>query len=132
MALTERGGRITSNRTRHSARLIGNSLVDWEVSFLPGWVMDVFGARTAMEIADVAGREPWASELTQWVKRQGWADDLGMRPRDVLNHVGSKPAWRASEKSPGTGIGYFPEKQRQPRRKAAEPSAGHDEPEAGG
>lgn len=133
MALTVRGGRITSNRTRHSARLIGNSFTDWEVSFLPGRVMDYDDACTAMKIADLAGPELWHSDFQDWIERQRLADTLGMAPRSVVGLVGSKPAWRASERSPSTdSIDYYPKKQRQPRRKATEPVVERDEPEAGG
>jgi hypothetical protein len=82
MALTARGGLITSNRTRHSARLIGNSLINWEVSFLPGRVMNYDDARTAMTIADLAGPERWHPDLQDWTDRQRWADKLGITPTE--------------------------------------------------
>jgi hypothetical protein len=120
---------ISSDRTPHSARLVNGSLYYWEVSYLPGRRMDYYDAHTAMTIADMAGPEHTHDELRAWVRREIWADRIGLNAVDVLDHVACPPAWAAGEKGAYEhDREYFP---RQPRRKPSEP-AERDEPEAGG
>jgi hypothetical protein len=95
--------------------------------------MDYADARTAMTIADMAGPEHTHDELRVWVHREIWADSLGLTAIEVLEHVSCSPAWAVGEK--GTcehDRGYFPQKRRQPPRKAVEAAAERDDPEAGG
>jgi len=133
VALTRRGNAITSDRTPHSARLVNGSLHYWEVSYLPGRRMDYYDARTAMTVADLAGPEHTHPELRAWVRREALADGLGLGAVDVVEHLACAPAWAAGEKGAYEhDREYFPQKRRQPRRKAAESAAERDDPEAGG
>lgn len=59
-----------------------------------------------------------------WVRQGLWADILYLDIDEVLESVSRPPAWTAGEKG---YYEHFPE-----QREAAETTAEHDDPEAGG
>ena len=78
---------ISGDRTRLTARLISGHPQAWEVSWLPGQLLDRNNAITAMILADVAGsRAPQAGDRL-WPHIQGWAAELGLTAPDALAQV---------------------------------------------
>jgi hypothetical protein len=81
--------------------------------------MDYRDALTAMTIADLAGPEHTHEELRTWIKREIWADGLGLTAVDVLDHLECSPAWAAGERRYYEhDCEYFPKKRQQSRRKS--------------
>lgn len=96
MALTILDGSMSSDRTRHTARLAlgGNHL--WEVSWLPGRPLDRNSAITAMLLADVTADGDVRTGHRLWIHVEGWAAELGLTAPDVLCRTSRQP----TDKSP--------------------------------
>jgi hypothetical protein len=90
MTLTINDTTMTSDQTGHTARLTSGSLHLWEVSWLPGRVLDRNSAITAMVLADHA-REPDLNERHRlWPFIEGWAAELALTGADAVDRV-SRP-----------------------------------------
>ena len=63
----------------------------WEVSWLPGRVLDRNGATTAMVLADQAGVHDLNERHRLWPHIEGWAAELGLTGSDAVNGV-SQPS----------------------------------------
>ena len=91
MTLTIYDTTMTSDQTAHAARLAPGSQDQWEVSWLPGRVLDRNSAITAMTLADIAGERDLDERHRLWPFIQGWAAELGLTGSDAVNRV-SRPA----------------------------------------
>lgn len=86
MALTITDQIMRSADTAHTAQLVHFEAGDaWEVSWLPGRVLDRNAAVTAMMIAQAVGRGVGLHDDPQWPHLDGWAAELGLTgPRAVV------------------------------------------------
>jgi hypothetical protein len=94
MSLTINDTTMTSDQTAHSARQAPGSQHLWEVSWLPGRVLDRNSAITAMVLAD-STREPDLNERHRlWPFIESWAAELGLTASDAIS-------WASQPASPG-------------------------------
>jgi hypothetical protein len=68
---------MTSDQTAHTARHAPDRN-GWEVSWLPGQILDRNTAITAMILADTAAEEDLYEGHRLWPFIQGWAAELGL------------------------------------------------------
>ncbi len=92
MTLTINDTSMTSDYTAHTAQEIpsGNG---WEVSWLPGQILDRNTAATAMILADIASGEELHEGHRLWPHIQGQSAELGL--------TGPQAVAAASQPSPG-------------------------------
>ena len=91
MTLTINDTTMTSDQSAHTARLASGSHHLWEVSWLPGRVLDRNSAITAMTLADIASETGPNERHQLWPFIQGWAAELGLTGSDAINRT-SRPA----------------------------------------
>jgi hypothetical protein len=92
MTLTINDTTMTSDQTGHTARLTSGNPHLWQVSWLPGRVLDRNSAITAMVLADHA-REPDLNERHRlWSFIESWAAELGLTGSDALDQVSQPDA----------------------------------------
>jgi hypothetical protein len=96
MTLTINDTTMTSDQTAHTARQASGSQRLWEVSWLPGRVLDRNSAITAMVLADQAGERDLNEQHRLWPHIEGWAAELGLTGSDMVNRV-SQPAASGQE-----------------------------------
>jgi hypothetical protein len=109
MTLTINDTTMTSDQTVHTARHAPERN-GWEVSWLPGQVLDRNSAITAMILADTTA-EPGLGEGRLWPFVQSWAAELGLTAPDAI----------AKTSQPPSGISRQQEQaSRQPDREAAD------------
>jgi hypothetical protein len=92
MATTITDKLMRSTKTTHTARLTD---AGWEVSWLPGRVLDRNQAVTAMQIAAHVGGGVGLHDDPIWPHIDGWARELGLTGPDAVV--------RASEPQPAEG-----------------------------
>jgi hypothetical protein len=109
MTLTINDTTITSDQNPHAARQAPGCLHQWEVSWLPGQVLDRNTAITAMLLADIAGQGDLHEGHRLWPHIQGWAAELGLTGPDAIK--------RASEPEKSSS----PEPASDPPDREAEP-----------
>ncbi len=110
MTLTINDTTMTSDQTAHIARH-APSRNGWEVSWLPGQILDRNTAITAMILADTAAEEDLREGHRLWPHIQGWAAELGLTGADAITRVSRPPR------------GIDPQQERasgQPDREAAD------------
>jgi hypothetical protein len=83
---------ISSDRTGHTARLAPGQQHAWEVSWLPGRLMDRNTAITAMVLADVAGPGELHAGHRLWPHVEGWAAELGLTAPEAVARSSRAPA----------------------------------------
>jgi hypothetical protein len=90
MTLTIGDTAMTSDRSgctaRHSPDRNG-----WEVSWLPGQLLDRNTAITAMTLADTAAEHDLHDGHPLWPAIESWAEELGLTAPDALSRV-SQPS----------------------------------------
>jgi hypothetical protein len=99
MTLTINDTTMTSDRSAHTARHSPDRN-GWEVSWLPGRLMDRNTATTAMIIADMAGLGDLHTRQRLWPHIEGWAGELGLTGSDALNRAAQPPGRDSAEKNP--------------------------------
>jgi hypothetical protein len=109
MTLTIQDYSISSDTTRHAAHLAPGHEHTWQVSWLPGRLMDRNAAITAMTLAEAVATDEVNPGHRLWPHIEGWAAELGLAAPDALTWI-SQPAGRVTS-----------EKQAEPQ-----------DPEAGG
>jgi hypothetical protein len=102
---------MIGDQTAHTARRASGRQYGWEVSWLPGQILDGDSAVTAMLLADVAGRGDLPEGHRLWPHIQGWAAELGLTGHDAIA--------QASQPPPDTNRQYEPA-SRQPDREATD------------
>jgi hypothetical protein len=90
MTLTINDASMTSDQTAHTARHALRSQHLWEVSWLPGRVLDRNSAITAMILADHAGEHDLNERHRLWPFIENWAAELGLTGTDADNQI-SRP-----------------------------------------
>ena len=84
MSLSIQDESISSSNTRHTARLAPGHERAWQVSWVPGRLMDRNSAITAMVIAEAVGSGDLHPGQRLWPHLDGWAGELGLTTRDVI------------------------------------------------
>jgi hypothetical protein len=97
MALRFTHDAVTGERTPHIARRAHGHEDTWEVSWLPGRLLDRTRAVTAMALAEASGtRSPQAGDR-YWPHIEGWAAELGLTARDALTRISQPTADMTAE-----------------------------------
>jgi hypothetical protein len=91
MTLTINDATMTSDQTLHTARH-SPSRQGWEVSWLPGQVLDRNTAITAMTLADLTGEQDLHEEHRLWPHILSWAAELGLTGHDAITRASHPPA----------------------------------------
>jgi hypothetical protein len=92
MTLTINDTTMTSDQTAHTARQAPGRQPDWEVSWLPGQILDHNAAITAMTLADTAAQADLHEGHRLWPHIQGWAAELGLTAPDAIAQANQPPA----------------------------------------
>ena len=87
MTLTINDTTMTSDQTAHTAGQAPGRQHLWEVSWLPGRVLDRNSAITAMVLADQAGAYDLNERHRLWPHTEGWAAELGLTGSDAVSRV---------------------------------------------
>ena len=80
---------MTSDQTAHTARHTPGGQ-GWEVSWLPGQILDRHAAITAMTIAAAAGPDLHEGHRL-WPHIQGWSGELGLTAPDAIARAAQPP-----------------------------------------
>jgi hypothetical protein len=83
----------------------------WEVSWLPGQILDRNTAITAMVLADSAAERDLHEGHRLWPFVQGWAAELGLSGPDAIARAAEPPTGLNRQQEPAA---------RQPDREAAD------------
>jgi hypothetical protein len=87
MTLTINDTTMTSDQTAHTARQAPGRQYLWEVSWLPGKVLDRNSAITAMTLADLVGEGELNERHRLWPFIENRAAELGLTGSDAVNRV---------------------------------------------
>jgi hypothetical protein len=110
MTLTINDTTMTSDQTTHAARHPPERN-GWEVSWLPGQILDRNTAITAMILADTAADEDLYEGHRLWPHIQGWAAELGLTGPDAITRASQPPRDHDPQQERASG---------QPDREAAD------------
>ncbi len=110
MTLTIHDTTMTSDQTAHTARH-APSRNGWEVSWLPGQILDRNTAITAMILADTTAETDLHEGHRLWPHIQSWAAEVGLTGPEAVAAVSEPPGDISREKEPADG---------QPDREAAD------------
>jgi hypothetical protein len=91
MTLTINDSTMTSDQTAHTARQAANRN-GWEVSWLPGQILDRNTAITAMILADTTAEPDLHDGHRLWPHIQGWAEELGLTAPDAIALASQPPS----------------------------------------
>ena len=91
MTLTIGDTGMSSDQSGHTARHRPDR-GGWEVSWLPGQVLDRNTAITAMTLADLTAGQNLHDEHRLWPHIQDWAAELGLTGHDVITRASQPPA----------------------------------------
>ena len=91
MTLTITDTTITSDQNPHTARLAPGCQHIWQVSWLPGEVLDRNSAITAMLLADIAGKGDLHEGHRLWPHIESWAAELGLTGPDAIARASQPP-----------------------------------------
>jgi hypothetical protein len=91
MSLTITDTTMTSDHSAHAARHAPDRN-GWEVSWLPGQLLDRNSAITAMVLADTAAAADLREGHRLWPHIQGWAAELGLTAPDAVARASQPPA----------------------------------------
>ncbi len=91
MTLTINDTTMTSDQTAHTARQAPGRQYQWEVSWLPGQLLDRNSTITAMLLADLTGNGDLREGHRLWPHIQGWAAELGLTGPDAIARASQPP-----------------------------------------
>jgi hypothetical protein len=91
MTLTINDTTMTSDHTFRTARLAPGRQHEWQVSWLPGQVLDRNTVITAMILADLASEEDLHEGHRLWPHIQGWAAEPGLTGSDAIARASQPP-----------------------------------------
>jgi hypothetical protein len=111
MTLTITDTTMTSDQTAHTARQAPGPQRVWEVSWLPGQILDRNTAITAMTLADTAADPDLHEGHRLWPFLQGWAEELGLTAPDAIARACQPPGGISRQQEPAS---------RQPDHEAAD------------
>jgi hypothetical protein len=87
MPLTITSEAISGDHTSHTARPAPGHQRAWEVSWLPGRLLDRNSAITAMVLAEVVGSRPLQAGDRLWLHIEGWAAEIGLAAPEALARI---------------------------------------------
>jgi hypothetical protein len=87
MTLTINDTTIISDQNPHTARRAPVHQRGWEVSWLPGQILDRNTAITAMILADIAGSGDLHESRRLWPHIESWAAELGLTGPDAITRA---------------------------------------------
>ena len=90
MTLTINDTTMTSDQSAHTARHAPDRN-GWEVSWLPGQILDRNTAITAMTLADTAAEHDLHEGHRLWPHIQSWAAELGLTAPDAIAQASQPP-----------------------------------------
>ena len=82
---------MSSDRTTHTARQAASG-PGWEVSWLPGQILDRNTAITAMILADTTAEHDLHEGHRLWPHIQSWAEELGLTASDAIAQTSQPPS----------------------------------------
>ncbi|HEX3959067.1 MAG TPA: hypothetical protein VHZ03_20960 [Trebonia sp.] len=91
MALTINDTVMTSDQSPHTARQAPGHRHGWEVSWLPGQVLDRDTAITAMILADIAATGDIQDGHRLWPAVQSWSAEVGLTGPDAIERAAQPP-----------------------------------------
>jgi hypothetical protein len=91
MTLTINDTTMTSDLTAHTARHAPDRN-GWEVSWLPGQILDRNAAITAMTLADTTAERDLHEGHRLWPHIQSWAVELGLTAPDAIAQASQPPS----------------------------------------
>jgi hypothetical protein len=97
MTLTINDSTMTSDQTAHTARLASGSQHLWEVSWLPGRVLDRNSTISAMILADQVGEHDLDERHRLWPVIESWGAELGLTGSEAVYRV-SRPSARGQQR----------------------------------
>ena len=110
MTLTINDTSMTSDYTAHTAQETP-SRNGWEVSWLPGQLLDRNTAITAMTLADTAAEHYLDDRHPLWPAIHSWAGELGLTAREAIDRASQLLGGINPEEEPNS---------RQPSHEAAD------------
>ena len=90
MTLTINDTMMASDQSSHTARHSPDRS-GWEVTWLPGQILDRNTAITAMILADTATEQDLHESHRLWPFIQSWAGELGLTAPDALSRASQPP-----------------------------------------
>jgi len=97
MPLTISDDLISGDFTSHTARRLPGDQRAWQVSWLPGRLLDRNSAITAMVLAEAAGSSAPRAGDRLWPHIEGWAGELGLTAPDALAQVSASSGYKNAE-----------------------------------
>jgi len=91
MTLTITDTTMTSDQTTHVARQAPGPQRGWEVSWLPGQILNRNTAITAMSLAETAGAGDLRPGHRLWPTIESWSAELGLAGPDAIPALPSHP-----------------------------------------
>jgi hypothetical protein len=104
VAVTILDFKMTSNRSRHTARIVPGTQYTWEVSWLPGRDLERNEAITAMVIADTTAYGDVHPGHPSWPHIENWAAELGMTGPQALDRTAAPPQWASRQTAKTAGL----------------------------
>jgi hypothetical protein len=98
MALTIDDTIMTSDQSAHTARQVPGQRHGWEVSWLPGRIVDRDTAITAMILADIASTGDIRPGHRLWPAVESWSAEVGLTGPDAIAQA-SRPS-RDADRQP--------------------------------
>src|SRR5690242_8242908 len=91
MSLTIGDDTMTSDQSPHTARQAPGHRHGWEVSWLPGQILDRDTAITAMILADIAATGDIHPYHRLWPAVQSWSAEVGLTGPDAIARAAQPP-----------------------------------------
>jgi hypothetical protein len=119
MTLTINDDSISGDHTRHTARPAPGRRHAWEISWLPGRLVDRNTAITAMVLADTAGSCGLRARHRLRPHIQSWAGELGLAAPDALARASRPPGCGLSSGPTGWRSSATPKPHLRPPSRSA-------------
>ncbi len=91
MSLTISDATMTSDQSPHTARQAPGHRHGWEVTWLPGQILDRDTAITAMILADIAATGDIHPDHRLWPAVQIWSAEVGLSGPDAIARAAQPP-----------------------------------------
>jgi hypothetical protein len=101
MTLTINDTAMTSDHSAHTARHAPDRH-GWEVSWLPGQILDRNTAVTAMTLADTAAGRDLHDRHRLWPHIQSWAGELGLTAPEAIARASQPPSGINRQQEPAS------------------------------
>ena len=101
MTLTINDTTMTSDQSAHTARRSPDR-DGWEVSWLPGQILDRNSAVTAMTLADTAAGFGLHEGHRFWPHLEGWAGELGLTAPEAIARASLPPSGSSHRQEPAS------------------------------